>query len=620
MEINMRALIDRHKSNPAWYLPFIILTLWSMDALLSIFTTGFRGLDWAVSASIVMKVLVIAVNIFFLRTLLINEDAKVYKKAKTYAGYFIVFVYVFYNLPRMSWEMSGLIDEAAGRRLWAGAMISTLFPFLLYLSLWYKPFQQSWGVWESKKEHKERRKREKNQKIKRSRLSVVWENVDAVVQSIIIVIILQHFIFQLYVIPSESMVPTYLIKDRTLVTKFQSGPSIPLTSWKLPVLKKPRRGDIVVFQSPEYSHKTLVRRVFQQFIYYITLTMIDIDTDENGMPRKRFIVKRLIAGPGEKIMMVDDQVYIRIEGEEFHPLEADEEYSSVNLYGETAEIRERIAYMPLDAATRDTLDRWDAEKKKAEIGELASELRQKWSLLEARLSGLDTADREYLAETIIGSMLNDDRDPQALIEDIRGRLKTLGLRPFEYTDSYRYDILLLLDLLDKGSAVLQEFVEGALVSASMGSRDLFEESSKKLNLILKILQVDRLLLFSEFIDNRVPVREIGESERFIRLETNAAELFRYLNEFYDNRNFPVLPAAADEFIPKGHYFLMGDNRYNSLDFRHSHSGRRIRALDGDDPSSISYFSLLDPYLLNERNILGKAVATFWPPDRIGLNR
>ena len=616
----MRDLIDRHKSNPAWYLPFIILSLWSIDSLLSIFTTGFRGFDWAIAASIVMKLLVIAVNLYFLRNLLIREDSRLYKKAKTYAGYFIVFVYVFYNLPRMSWEMAGLINEVAGRRLWTGAMISTLFPFLLYLTLWYKPFQQSWGVYESKKEHKERRRIEKNQKTRRSRLSAVWENVDAVVQSIIIVIILQHFIFQLYVIPSESMVPTYLIRDRTLVTKFQSGPSIPLTNWKMPVLKKPRRGDIVVFQSPEYSHKTLARRVFQQFIYYITLTMVDIDTDENGMPRKRFIVKRLIAGPGEQIMMVDDQVYIRVEGEEFHPLEADDEYSSVDLYKERAEIRERIAYMPLDAATRDMLERWDAEKREAGTGELASELRRKWTLLQARLSELDGADREYLEQAIIGSMLKDDRNPETLIEEIRARLGTLGLKPFEYTDSYRYDILLLLDLLDSGPEGLTGFVEGALASASMGAGDRFEESSKKLNLILKILQLDRLLLFIEFIDERVEVGEIGASERFMRLETDAAELFRYLNEFYDNRNFPVLPAGEDEFIPKGHYFLMGDNRYNSLDFRHSHSGRRIRALDGDDPASISYFSLLDPYLLTEKNILGKAVATFWPPDRIGLNR
>ena len=319
MKSSIRALVERHKSNPSWYLPFLLFSFWSLDALVSIVITGFRGFDWAVGASIVMKLIVIGINLYFIKSLLLQEDQSAYKRAKTYAGYFIVFVYVFYNLPRMSWEMAELIDAAAYRRLWAYSFISTLFPIALYMTLWYRPFQEKWGVWVSRKEQKERRQEEKKRKVKRPLKSHIWENVDAVVQSIIIVIILQHFIFQLYVIPSESMVPTYLIQDRTLVTKYQSGPSIPLTRWKLPVLNRPRRGDIVVFQSPEYTHKTLAKRVFQQFVYYITLTMVDIDTDANGNPRKRFIVKRLIGEPGEKLLMVDDQVYVKREGEEFHP-------------------------------------------------------------------------------------------------------------------------------------------------------------------------------------------------------------------------------------------------------------------------------------------------------------
>lgn len=620
MKINPLKLVKRRAGDPSWLLPSILLMLWSLDALLSIFITGFRTLDWAVISSIVLKLGVIAGNLYLGFRLLGEEKSDYYKKLKTYAGYFIVFVYVFYNLPRMSWEMDGILDAATYRRLWIGSFISTLWPALLYLCLWWRPFQEAWGVYISRKELKERRRQQKKQKVKRSLGSHIWENVDAVVQSIIIVIILQHFIFQLYVIPTESMVPTYLIQDRTLVTKFQSGPSIPLTRWRLPVLRKPRRGDIVVFQSPEYTHKTLAKRVFQQFVYYITLTMVDIDRDENGNPRKRFIVKRLIGEPGEKLMMVDDQVYVKRPEGDFMPLEADEIYSNVDLYTEEPAIRSRIAYMPLDAATRDMLDRWDQYRASAAIPDLARELEGLHREFSRVLAAFDEQDRFYLKNELIAALLQTEKEPEDLIEDIRLRLNALDLELFQYADSYRYDLLLLLALMDEGPAILEHYVNGALLSAAREPADLYQASIKKLNLIFKVEQLKRLLRFGELVEQRAAPAEIVSSFELEKLEMNAEELFRYLNEFHDNRNFPATPAGRDEYIPKGSYFLMGDNRYNSLDFRHSHSGRSLAPLDPEDPASIYYFTLLDPYLLEEKNILGKAVATFWPPDRIGLAR
>ncbi|WP_319560879.1 signal peptidase I [Marispirochaeta sp.] len=620
MKIHIASLIHRQRNNPSWYLPALLLLLWTLDAFFSIFFTGFRSVDWALLVSIAVKILVILLNSFFLYRLFLQEDSGLYKRAKTYSGYFIVFVYVFYNLPRMSWEMSRIIDDGTYTRLWISAFISTLLPIFFYISLWLHPFQKAWGVYLSKSEQKELRKQQKEKKIKRPLKTAIWENVDAVMQSIIIVIILQHFIFQLYVIPTESMVPTYLIKDRTLVTKFQSGPAIPLTKWRLPVISEPKRGDIVVFQSPEYTHKTLARRVFQQFIYYITLTMVDIDRDENGMPRKRFIVKRLVGEPGEKLMMIDDTLYVKQPGKEYIPLPEDELYSNVDLYTQPPEIRERIEYMPLDASTRQMLDYWDAYKAESDIRGLASELQARWSSLERTLAGFSAFDVEYLKQNLIGQMLQRGKDTDELIEEIRIRLRSVGLQPFQYADSYRYDILLLLDTLLQGSNDLTAYVQEGIDSAKRDTTNKFEESSKKLNLIFKIKQIERLQLFADFVQQRATPAVISSSVDFISSQQNAEELFRYLTEFYDNRNFPPVPGEDNDYIPEGSYFLLGDNRYNSLDFRHSHSGRSLASLDKDDSMSIMYFSLLEPYLLEEKNILGKAVATFWPPGRIGLTR
>ncbi len=620
MKTQIATLIHRQRNNPSWYLPALLLLVWTLDSLFSIFFTGFRSVDWALLTSLGIKLLIISFNSFFLYHLFVQEDSRWYKRAKTYAGYFIVFVYVFYNLPRMSWEMSGLINDPAYTRLWASSFVSTLLAASFYLSLWYPPFQKSWGVYVSKNDQKELRKQQKEKHIKRPLKTAIWENVDAVLQSIIIVIILQHFIFQLYVIPTESMVPTYLIKDRTLVTKFQSGPAIPLTKWRLPVLSRPERGDIVVFQSPEYTHKTLARRVFQQFIYYITLTMVDIDRDENGMPRKRFIVKRLVGEPGEKLMMIDDTLYVKRRGTDYVPLEEDTSYSHVDLYAQPGEIRQKIEYMPLDASTRQMLEYWDTFKAAADIHGLSLELKRLWESLRKDLDSFSASDVEYLETNLIGQMLQRGNKPEKLLEEIRIRLESIGLKAFQYADSYRYDILLLLDSLTRNAGDLEEYVEAGLVSAGTGADNPYEESAKKLNLIFKIQQIQRLQLFADFVKNRATPAEISSSVDFVSAQKDAEELFRYLTEFYDNRNFPPVPEDRDAYIPRGSYFLMGDNRYNSLDFRHSHSGRSLGSLDKQDSVSIMYFSLLDPYLLEEKNILGKAVATFWPPGRIGLPR
>ena len=72
---------------------------------------------------------------------------------------------------------------------------------------------------------------------------------------------IRTFIIEPSVVPTSSMEGTILVGDHLLLNKWLYGPRIPLTSWRLPVLKRVQRGEIVVFQYPRDPELRFVKRV-----------------------------------------------------------------------------------------------------------------------------------------------------------------------------------------------------------------------------------------------------------------------------------------------------------------------------------------------------------------------
>jgi len=96
-------------------------------------------------------------------------------------------------------------------------------------------------------------------------------------------------------IPSGSMLPTLLIGDHLFVNKFLYGPRLPFTEWRLPGLRMPERGDVVVFEVARGDG----RRVHD-------FAPADRYPD---LPRDDF-VKRIVGLPGDRISVVDGRVTI----------------------------------------------------------------------------------------------------------------------------------------------------------------------------------------------------------------------------------------------------------------------------------------------------------------------
>ena len=110
--------------------------------------------------------------------------------------------------------------------------------------------------------------------------SVLREWIDAIIIAAALAIFLRTFFFQIYKIPTTSMVPVLVPGDKIFVSKLTYGPKIPFTPLRIPGFRKPKRFDIIVFVPP-------------------------IATERN-----KAYIKRLIGLPGDKIELRDGNIHI----------------------------------------------------------------------------------------------------------------------------------------------------------------------------------------------------------------------------------------------------------------------------------------------------------------------
>lgn len=133
----------------------------------------------------------------------------------------------------------------------------------------------------------------------------------------------RFFVFDYFIIPSSSMVPTLLVGDMPLVEKWPYGYSKhsmwfspPLFSGRLLVRRPPRRGEVIVFKEPKSN---------------------DIN-----------VIKRVIALPGDKIRVVGGVIHVNGEPAKLTYKETRTYYdqSFTNLYDRIYEIKIYEETMP----------------------------------------------------------------------------------------------------------------------------------------------------------------------------------------------------------------------------------------------------------------------------------
>lgn len=97
----------------------------------------------------------------------------------------------------------------------------------------------------------------KNPSEKKSR---VREYAEIVLTAVILALIVRALVIQSYHIPSESMEDTLLKGDFLFATKFIYGAKVPLLDFRLPAVREPRAGDVVIFKFPGDRKTDYIKR------------------------------------------------------------------------------------------------------------------------------------------------------------------------------------------------------------------------------------------------------------------------------------------------------------------------------------------------------------------------
>lgn len=161
-----------------------------------------------------------------------------------------------------------------------------------------------------------RRAKLRVKKEKQKAKNPILDWIEAFVWAAGMVLIINQYLFQAYQIPSGSMIDTLLIGDRIFVNKLIYGPELLPGLGKLPSPFKPQRNQVIIFENPSYISRGPAFDILQRILYMLTLSLVDIDRDENGAPKAHFLIKRAVGMGGDTLTMKQGEMYILFPGEE----------------------------------------------------------------------------------------------------------------------------------------------------------------------------------------------------------------------------------------------------------------------------------------------------------------
>ncbi len=128
--------------------------------------------------------------------------------------------------------------------------------------------------------------------------SQTWQTIQSFGIAILLALVFRQFVLQAFRIPSQSMENTLLVGDFLFVNKFLYGAKLPFVETRLPKVRAPQKGDIIVFKAPTDGRDFIKRCVA---VAGDTVLVRNKDLYVNGKrPVEPFVVHkdRLVQTPG----------------------------------------------------------------------------------------------------------------------------------------------------------------------------------------------------------------------------------------------------------------------------------------------------------------------------------
>ena len=99
-----------------------------------------------------------------------------------------------------------------------------------------------------------------NSRNRRHKKSILREYAEIIVLAVALALFVRTFFIQAFRIPSESMEDTLLVGDFLFANKFLYGAKLPFVDWRLPAIREPQPGDIIIFKYPGDKKTDYIKR------------------------------------------------------------------------------------------------------------------------------------------------------------------------------------------------------------------------------------------------------------------------------------------------------------------------------------------------------------------------
>jgi signal peptidase I len=143
---------------------------------------------------------------------------------------------------------------------------------------------------------------------------LVQKLLKLVTLTLILYLIISSMFLATFQVESASMEPLLEARDRIFVSPLVYGANILFFRAKLPPLKEPARGDIVVIHSPLYGRPRVPLSLVEPLIRFFSFQRGSVVRDESGRRVPAYMIKRIVAVPGDTIRISGFTAYIRQEG------------------------------------------------------------------------------------------------------------------------------------------------------------------------------------------------------------------------------------------------------------------------------------------------------------------